>query len=415
MKLSKSMIFVVLLGSGLQLYGQQADSAARKTLYQRPGFMPGVMTAPNKPVLGGTQTSQLSSDAPLNDDSGTYITFDAPGAVNGTLALSINPAGAITGYFNDVNRIGHGFLRTSDGTITTFDVPGDANGTYPAAINPGGAITGRYCDINHVCPGFLRSADGTITTFDVPGEVHGVYPSAVNPQGATTGTYLDAKFVLHGFLRGSDGTITTIDAPGAGTGIFQGTQAFDISPEGTVAGCYLDANGVGHGFVQASDGTLTTYDVPNSTNLSCLEDYGFFVFPSLLQGINPPGAITGAYFEPIPGNPFGGNYRGFLRDKHGSFTTFDAVPSPSSPCCTWTFSIAINPSGEIAGFDNDYKSVNHGFLRSKDGTVTILDAPGAGTGSNQGTLARSINPAGVIAGIYRDANSVYHGFLRIPH
>jgi hypothetical protein len=55
-----------------------------------------------------------------------------------------------------------------------------------------------------------------------------------------------------------------------------------------------------------------------------------------------------------------------------------------------TFGIDINPSGDIAGFDNDYINVNHGFLRSKDGTVTILDAPGAGTGFNQGTLARSI-------------------------
>ena len=55
--------------------------------------------------------------------------------------------------------------------------------------------------------------------------------------------------------------------------------------------------------------------------------------------------------------------------------------------------------------------MNHGFVRAKDGTVTLLDAPGAGTGFVEGTLAWSINPAGQVAGFYSDANRVNHGFL----
>ena len=409
MKFRASMICAVLLTFGLQSYAQQADSASQAMLYQRlrrAGFPPGVMTRPYKPVLGGTQNQQPSNDAPGHDDSGTFMTFDVSGAGNNTFAFAINPDGAITGYSS-----GAGFLRSPNGTITTFHVPGDDNGTYPAAINPAGAITGQWCDVNWVCPGFLRSPAGTITIFDVPGEVGGVNPEAINPQGAITGEYFDANYVGHGFLRASDGTITTIDAPGS----VYGTQAFGINPEGTVSGCYSDANFVGHGFVRASNGTLTEFDVPDSQDLSCGFDYGFFSFPVADVGINPAGAITGAYFQPIPGNPFGGNRRGFLRDKDGSFTTFDAVPSPSSPCCTWTFGIAINPAGEIAGWDNDQHDVNHGFLRAKNGTITILDAPGAGTGHNQGTLVFSISPSGQIAGIYRDANNVYHGFLWTKH
>ena len=151
------------------------------------------------------------------------------------------------------------------------------------------------------------------------------------------------------------------------------------------------------------------------------ERVSYYVKPSMhndlcrasLVGINPAGAMTGAYFEPIS-NFFGGNYRGFLRAKDGNFTTFDAVPSPSSPCCTWTFGVAINPAGEIAGFDNDYNAVDHGFVRARDGTITILDAPGAGTGFFQGTFAFSINPAGQVAGQYIDANNVFHGFLWSP-
>ena len=46
-------------------------------------------------------------------------------------------------------------------------------------------------------------------------------------------------------------------------------------------------------------------------------------------------------------------------------------------------------------------------------TITTFDAPGAGTGPNQGTFARSINDAGVIAGDYIDAGNVVHGYVRV--
>jgi hypothetical protein len=347
-----------------------------------------------------------------NAQEGTFVTFDAPGAgmeaFSGTFPFAIDPAGAITGTSCSALFTCQGFLRAPDGTFTTFDT----TATYPSGINPEGAIAGSGS-----AGGFLRIPDGTVTTFNAPdgGFLFGFSPVfSINPSGTITGPWADPNFVIHGFLRASDGTITTFDAPGAGTSFFQALP-FGINPNGTVAGCYIDANGVGHGFVRARDGTLTTFDPPNSTNLSCFAfSFGFFIVPDPVGGINPAGSITGSYFEPISGNPFGGNYRGFLRAKDGSFTTFDAVPSPSSPCCTWTNGIAINPAGEIAGFDNDYISVNHGFVRGKDGTVTILDAPGAGTGFIQGTLALSINPAGQVAGFYSDANSVYHGFVWIP-
>jgi hypothetical protein len=267
----------------------------------------------------------------------------------------------------------------------------------------------------------VRAPDGTVTTFEAPelGLFFGFSPSfSINPSGAVTGLWTGPNFplVLHGFLRAANGTITAFDAPDAGTSFFQGTQPLGITPNGTVAGCYIDANYVGHGFVRARDGTLTTFDVPNSTNLSCfIFSFGFYAVPDPVGGINPAGEMTGSYFEPISGNPFGGNWRGFLRAKDGSFTTFDAVPSPSSPCCTWTNGIAINPAGVIAGFDNDFASVNHGFVRAKDGAVTILDAPGAGTGFIQGTLALDINPAGQVTGWYVDASGLTHGFLWTPH
>jgi hypothetical protein len=55
---------------------------------------------------------------------GSFTTFDVPGAVNGTFPSSINPAGAITGSYYDVNFVGHGFLRAKNGTLVSFDAPG---------------------------------------------------------------------------------------------------------------------------------------------------------------------------------------------------------------------------------------------------------------------------------------------------
>ena len=72
----------------------------------------------------------------------------------GTSPSGINPAGAITGYYNDAGFLDHGFLRARDGTFTEFDAPG-AVSTTPSSINPAGAITGSYWDASGV-HGFLR-------------------------------------------------------------------------------------------------------------------------------------------------------------------------------------------------------------------------------------------------------------------
>jgi hypothetical protein len=55
--------------------------------------------------------------------------------------------------------------------------------------------------------------------------------------------------------------------------------------------------------------------------------------------------------------------------------------------------------------------VSHGFVRASDGAITTFDAPGAGTGSGQGTVLYTINPPGAIVGFYADSSYVSHGFL----
>jgi hypothetical protein len=100
----------------------------------------------------------------LRDKHGTITKPDVQGAVFYTAFTSINPSGAITGYFFDANSLGRGFVRAKDGTITTFDVPGVGapyfgDGTIPQSINPNGEITGYYTDAHGTYHGFLRNPD----------------------------------------------------------------------------------------------------------------------------------------------------------------------------------------------------------------------------------------------------------------
>ncbi len=111
--------------------------------------------------------------------------------------------------------------------------------------------------------------------------------------------------------------------------------------------------------------------------------------------------------------------------QHGNITIFDDpnAGTCSASCGTigngqGTRGYAINPGGEIAGFYTDNSARCHGFLRSKQGTFTQIDAPDAGTGPfPQGTFPSEFTPMGInpgtdITGFYVDASSVQHGFVR---
>ena len=355
---------------------------------------------------------QFAAQDNRDDKQAKIVTFEAPqsgtGLGQGTRALGINPAGAITGFTRDAGNVRHGFLRARDGAFTMFDAPGagtgPGQGTRAYSINPGGAIAGWYSDASGVVHGYLRARDGSFTTFDVPGAGGagtGPYPgtlaSFINPAGAITGLYTDANYAAHGFVRAPDGTITTFDAPGAGTGSGEGTfvetPTGGINPAGEITGDSCDAVTC-HGFLRTPDGTITTFDPPGSTLTNG-------------NGINPAGAITGNDVDA------GGVFHGYLRSPDGSFTIFDA-PGAGTAANQGTGGFGINPAGVIPGFYIDTNNAMHGFVRAKHGDITTFDAPGAGTGASQGTEPLANNPAGAVTGFYIDADNVFHGFLRTP-
>jgi hypothetical protein len=80
---------------------------------------------------------------------GTFTKFDPS---NGTFGeqqigttMAINPAGAVTGYYQTGDYTWHDFLRAPNGTFTKFDFPipgAGSQGTYPFCHQPGGRDRG---------------------------------------------------------------------------------------------------------------------------------------------------------------------------------------------------------------------------------------------------------------------------------
>ena len=68
----------------------------------------------------------------------------------------------------------------------------------------------------------------------------------------------------------------------------------------------------------------------------------------------------------------------------------------------------------FGGKADDPKAPAHGFVRAKNGTIAEFDAPGAGTGSFQGTQGFGINRYSVTTGWEFDSSGVIHAFIRTP-
>jgi hypothetical protein len=365
----------------------------------------------------------LALGLPASAQEPHIITFDAPGAdtttgsFNGTFASGMNIRGAVTGSYIDANNVYHGFLRSREGGFTTFEAPGadttagSFNGTSPSSINDLGAITGEYFDATGFGHGFLRSPEGKFTTFDVTGVGgYGSTPIAINLEGAVVGYYTDSNFSFRAFLRSPDGKFTTWIGPGACTGNGSegcyGSAAFNINFFGTIAGGYQDnsVNFVGHGLIRSPDGKLTTFDAPGAGTGSG-QGTGC---PGCARGLNQSGAIAGIYSDANSVN------HGFLRSREGKFTTFDApgagTSSGQGTGCPSDCPTSLNDEGQITGNYIDANFVFHGYLRSQDGKIVTVDPVGSIF-----TFSSGINDLGAITGYYFDTNDVAHGFLRTPH
>ena len=123
-------------------------------------------------------------------------------------------------------------------------------------------------------------------------------------------------------------------------------------------------------------------------------------FPAGACGLNQSGVLTGGVVTTVE--------HGWVRTAEGTITVFD-VPGAAE-----TDSSCINAGGAITGAYNDAAGAAHGYVRATDGTFSTFDVPGAGTGQFQGTFPEGINAGGRVDGDEVDSNGVSHGFSRYP-
>jgi hypothetical protein len=338
----------------------------------------------------------------------TFATFNAPGAGTslnqGTFPASINTAGDVAGMYFDSNNAYHGFVRVAaTGSVTPIDVPGAPTnighrGTLPISMNAGGDITGFYVDANDVRHGFLRAAaTGTITApIDAPGAgtglTQGTVPLSIDAAGNITGFY-NANGTFHGFIRASNGTITApINAPGAGTGpsgkvSFMGTLPLAFDAAGDIAGTYADASGVNHGFTYtAASATpaFTTFNAPGAGTT------GFFPGTGALN-MNAGGDTSGIYTDT------NGVRHGFFRAAAGTITApIDAPGATTTGLFSGTILTSINTADDITGTFADTNGVFHAFVLAlgQSGAATPSFSPPAGTYSSPQMVTISDATAG---------------------
>jgi uncharacterized membrane protein len=283
----------------------------------------------------------------------------------------------------------------------------------------------------------------TFTTIDVAGagtgSEQGTFATFVNESDDVVGYIIDPNNLFHGFVQTAAPAITTIDAPGAGTAAGYGTFTTGINGPGEVIGYFVAPTGFFHSYMISSGGTMTEFDPPNASGSSAL-------------CVNDNGTIAGGVID-INGN------HGYVRTSDGTYTLID--PTGDATQVSEVIPRQINASGDVAGYYEDLSGVFHGFQWQANGTVTLLNAPGAGTAQGEGTemlginasgemigaiavgvvnnvstthsvvlsaggtftvfdppqsgahssLTEGINDAGVVVGEYRDASLVRHGYL----
>jgi hypothetical protein len=174
-------------------------------------------------------------------------------------------------------------------------------------------------------------------------------------------------------------------------------------------GYFADVNDALHGFLRHKDGTFEVFDAPDASARAGMGTFGMYV--------NGAGDVTGYYNS--------GAYKGlhgFLRQKDGKIMNFDPPGAIADNAAhkdqdgylvrPVTGPMGINERGEIAGYFGDATGISHGFLRHKDGTFEVFDAPHASQTSSGGTLPQALNKGGDIVGyFFSDPDALIHGFL----
>ena len=293
----------------------------------------------------------------VRKQSGNISVFDAPNT-SFTVSISINDGGDVTGYFIDTsqNNKERSFVRDRNGATTAFDAP-NASTTASVSINASGTVTGVFfaASQSNKGRGFVRDQSGNISVFDAPNTSY-TGPSSINAGGNITGFLNDVNPSLgsHGFVRDHAGSITVFDPP---TSVSTGSSS--INANGDVTGYFQGSQGGIRGFLRHLSGAIAVFDAPNTS----------FTFPF---SINDGGDVAGTFSDAslMPGSPYGGKLRGFVRDHSGNVRVFE----PNTAALTEIF--GINNGGDMTGYFIDASETNkqRGFVRRTDTIPPVTTA-----------------------------------------
>jgi hypothetical protein len=333
-------------------------------------------------------------------------------------------------------------FATFDAPSNTFGTQGPSQATIAESINEKGTTTGYYVDAFGNFHAFVRDKDGTFAVFDAAQGATFTAPVSINEEGTIAGIFTDNGSVTHGFVRERHGAVTTFEAfpvsineegtiAGSATDptsfasvgfvrrkdgtlatfaiLGTGTFPYSINGQGTIAGSYSDASFLNHGFVRDPDGTITMFDAPGAGTTPFLGGTGSSNQIVPVVSINDRGTVVGSYIDAS------GVSHGFVRDPHGTITTIDAAGAGTGPfqgTGGQAVVMSLNDRGTIAGSYTDAGGVSHGLVRDKHGTITTIDAPGAAASAFLGTFAQSVNRDGTITGYFFDEFGIAHGFVR---
>lgn len=329
----------------------------------------------------------------------------------GTLPVSINASGVIAGSYADANGVLHAFMWTvpySMAQLTIFDAPGAytsgttsgalVSGTVGVSVNTAGDITGFYEDANGVFHGFVRAVNGMVTSFDAPGAFGGgishlvqggTYAASINSAGAIVGFYPDANMMFHGFMR-APGTTTTL-ASSANPSVYgqpvtftaQVTSGDVTPPNGETVSFMQGTTLLGTGTLSGGTASLMTSALPLGTSSITAVYAGDTNFVSstsspVSQVVNM--AATTVAVVPSP-NP----------STAGQPLTLTAMVSVTAPG-------AGTPTGTVTFFDGP-TSLGTGTLTSNDLAVLVTSSLAAGTHSITATYGGDANfsPSGSTA------------------
>jgi probable HAF family extracellular repeat protein len=159
----------------------------------------------------------------------------------------------------------------------------------------------------------------------------------------------------------------------------------DINNGGQIVGEYIRPDSES-GFVRDRHGRITVFDAPGARGTEAVK-------------INNRGQIVGSWSENTPTvNDPDAKVHGYLRDR-GRTITIDA------PGAALTTAFGVNDRAQVVGYSQDAAGAIHAYLWDK-GRFTNIDVPGASV-----TQPIDINNRGQIVGLYLDPAGAIHGYL----